>query len=403
MRYFEKITPLMLLSLLYLNCDEKIIIEDKDIEISTNENWELVWSDDFDQNNIDDQKWTKLRWRPGWVNNEDQAYTNRDTNIFTRDGKLVIRALIEPGYVDTDYTGSEYNADFTSGRLNTSGKHSWVYGKFEIRAKLPNGKGSWPAIWMLGDNISTDGWPHCGEIDIMEHVGYEEGNIHGSIHTTDYNHMNGTQKSGNIEISTVADSFHLYSLEWDSTYLRFSVDNQPYFFIYNDSNGDQDKWPFNLNHYLILNLAIGGDWGGVQGINQNAFPMEMEVDYVRVYKKTDVGRSLTVKFQVDMRNQIVSGTGVWLSGGNLSNGSPGGIQMYPISESTIWERTLILPKNSDFSYKFRNGLFPDSWSGGWEIINGECGFGEFSNRNISTSSQDTVLSIVCFGECDLCE
>ena len=393
----------MVLPLMYLSCDEKIIIEDKDIEILTNENWELVWSDDFDQDNIDDQKWTKLRWRPGWVNNEDQAYTNRDTNIFTRDGKLVIRALIEPGYVDTDYTGSEYNADFTSGRLNTSGKHSWVYGKFDIRAKLPNGKGSWPAIWMLGDNISTDGWPHCGEIDIMEHVGYEEGNIHGSIHTTDYNHMNGTQKSGNIEISTVADSFHLYSLEWDSTYLRFSVDNQPYFFIYNDSNGDQDKWPFNLNHYLILNLAIGGDWGGVQGINQNAFPMEMEVDYVRVYKKTDVGRSITVKFQVDMKNQIVSGTGVWLSGGNLSNGSPGGLQMYPTPESTIWERTLILPKNSDFSYKFRNGLFPDSWSGGWEIINGECGFGEFSNRNISTSSQDTVLSIVCFGECDLCE
>ena len=393
----------MVLPLLYLHCDEKIIIEDKDVEISTNENWELVWSDDFDQENIDDQKWTKLRWRPGWVNNEDQAYTNRDTNIFTRDGKLVIRALIEPGYVDNDYTGSEYNADFTSGRLNTAGKHSWVYGKFDIRAKLPNGKGSWPAIWMLGDNISTDGWPHCGEIDIMEHVGYEEGNIHGSIHTTDYNHMNDTQKSGNIDISTVADSFHLYSLEWDSTYLRFSVDNQPYFFIYNDSNGDQDKWPFNLNHYLILNLAIGGDWGGVQGINQNAFPMEMEVDYVRVYKKTDVGRSINVKFQVDMKNQIVSGTGVWLSGGNLSNGSPGGLQMYPTPESTIWERTLILPKNSDFSYKFRNGLFSDSWSGGWEIINGECGFGEFSNRNISTSSQDTVLSIVCFGECDLCE
>ena len=403
MRYSKKIILLMVLQFLYLGCDEKIIAEDKNVETSINENWELVWSDEFDQDKIDNQKWTKLRWRPGWVNNEEQAYTNRDTNIFTRDGKLVIRGLIEPGYVDSDYTGSEYNADFTSGRLNTAGKHSWTYGKFDIRAKLPTGKGSWPAIWMLGDNISTDGWPHCGEIDIMEHVGFDQGNIHGSIHTTDYNHMNGTQKSGNVEISTVTDSFHLYSLEWDSSYLHFSVDNQPYFFLYNDSDGNQNKWPFNLNHYLILNLAIGGDWGGLQGINQNAFPLEMEIDYVRVYKKTESGNSISVKFQVDMKNQTVSGTGVWLSGGNLSNGSPGGLQMYLVPESTIWERTLILPKNSDFSYKFRNGLFSDSWSGGWEAISDECSSGEFSNRTLSTSSQDTVLSIVCFGECGICD
>ena len=104
-----------------------------------------------------------------------------------------------------------------------------------------------------------------------------------------------------------------------------------------------------------------------------------------------------------MKNQTVSGTGVWLSGGNLSNGSPGGLQMYSVPESTIWERRLIIPKNSDFSYKFRNGLFPDSWSGGWEAISDECSSGEFSNRTLSTSSQDTVLTIVCFGECDICD
>ena len=403
MKYFKKNLLLIVFQILYLGCDDKIVVENKNVEDLIIENWELVWSDDFDQENIDDQKWTRLRWRPGWVNNEEQAYTNRDTNIFTRDGKLVIRALIEPGYVDTDYTGSEYNADFTSGRLNTAGKYSWVYGKFDIRAKLPKGKGSWPAIWMLGDNISSEGWPHCGEIDIMEHVGFDEGNIHASIHTTDYNHMNSTQKSGQVEVSTVTDSFHVYSLEWDSTYIRYSINNNPYFFIYNDSKGSQDKWPFNLNHYLILNLAIGGDWGGAQGIDPNFFPMEMEIDYVRVFKKTEIGKSVNVKFQVDMKNEAVMGTGLWLSGGNLSPSSKGGLQMQPNTDSTIWDIVLTLPKNSNFSYKFRNGYYPDSWSGGWEIITDQCGSGQFNDRVLNIAGNDTILVPVCFGECNTCE
>ena len=248
------------------------------------EGWELVWNDEFD-GTIDDQKWNKLLWRPDWVNNESQAYTDRDTNLFIRDGKLVIRGLIEPGYSGIDYTGAAYKADFTSGRLNTAGKATWTYGRFDIRAKLPKGNGSWPAIWMLGSDISTAGWPHCGEIDIMEHVGYDEGNIHASIHTTDYNHMIGTQKTGQVMVPTATDSFHVYSLEWDSTYIRYLVDDDPYFFIDNDSDGDKKKWPFNDPHYVILNLAIGGDWGGAKGIDNSAFPMRMEVDFVRVFKK----------------------------------------------------------------------------------------------------------------------
>ena len=249
------------------------------------EGWELVWNDEFNGDAIDDQKWNKLLWRPGWVNNESQAYTDRDTNLFIRDGKLVIRGLIEPGYSGIDYTGTAYSADFTSGRLNTAGKETWTYGRFDIRAKLPKGNGSWPAIWMLGSDISTAGWPHCGEIDIMEHVGYEEGNIHASIHTTDYNHMIGTQRTGQVMVPTATDSFHVYSLEWDSTYIRYLVDDDPYFFINNDSAGDKKKWPFNNPHYVILNLAIGGNWGGEKGIDNSVFPMEMEVDFVRVFKK----------------------------------------------------------------------------------------------------------------------
>ena len=389
--------------MIYIGCEEKVRVEEALFEENINEYWNLVWVDEFNESNLDNQKWNKLRWRPGWVNNEEQAYTDRDTNIFIRDGKLVIRALIEPGYVDNDYTGSQYNADFTSGRLNTAGKNSWKYGKFEIKAKLPRGNGSWPAIWMLGENISTDGWPHCGEIDIMEHVGYDEGNIHSSIHTTDYNHMNGTQQSGSTQISTVTESFHLYSLEWDSTYLRFSIDDNPYFFIYNDSDGDVNKWPFDHKHYIILNLAVGGDWGGVQGIDQNAFPMEMEVDFVKVYKKTESGKSINVKFQVDMKNETVSGTGLWISGGNLSPSRKSGLQMFLVPGSNIWEAELLLPKNSLFSYKFRNGYFPDSWFGGWELLSDDCGYGQYNDRILNTSEQDTILVPVCFGECITCE
>jgi len=402
MKYYQ-IVFFIIINISFFNCEEKIEQNINNNEDSFINNWKLVWSDEFDQSIIDEYKWNKLRWRPGWVNNEEQAYTNRDTNIFVRDGKLVIRALIEPGYVDVDYNESEYNANFTSGRLNTSGKNSWTYGKFDINAKLPKGKGSWPAIWMLGNTISSEGWPDCGEIDIMEHVGFDEGNIHASIHTTDYNHMNGTQKSGQVEVPTVTDSFHLYSLEWDSTYIQYSIDNNPYFFIYNDSNGNQDKWPFNLDHYLILNLAIGGDWGGAQGIDPSFFPMEMEVDYVRVFKKTEIGKSVNVRFQVDMKNEVVSGTGLWLSGGNLSPSSKGGLQMDAKTDSTIWDLVLTLPKNSNFTYKFRNGYYPDSWSGGWEVLSDQCGSGQFNDRVLNIADQDTILVLVCFGECNTCE
>ena len=261
---FSLVVLLMFFSVCEKNVNPKQDLQDNDQEAGR---WDLVWNDEFNSDVIDEQKWNKLLWRPGWVNNELQAYTDRDTNLFIRDGRLVIRGLIEPGYTGTDHTGTDYNADFTSGRMNTAGLATWTYGKFDIRARLPRGRGSWPAIWMLGTNISTAGWPHCGEIDIMEHVGYDDGNIHASIHTTDYNHMIGTQRSGQVTVQTATDSFHVYSLEWGSTYIRYLVNNDPYFFIYNDSNGNENRWPFDNPHYMILNLAIGGDWGGVQGID----------------------------------------------------------------------------------------------------------------------------------------
>jgi len=370
---------------------------------TTSSNWEMLWSDEFDGDDLDLSKWSKLSWRPGWVNNELQAYTERDTNIFLENGYLVLQGLIDPGFSGTDYNGNVYNADYTSGRVNTDDKFSTIYGRFDIRAKLPKGKGSWPAIWMLGESISSIGWPDCGEIDIMEHVGYEEGMIHGSIHTEDYNHMYNTQRSGSKYIENVTDTFHVYSLEWSPYYLRYLINNEPFFFVYNDSNGDNGKWPFDDPHYIILNLAIGGDWGGVQGVSTGDFPMRMMVDYVRVFKQSNSYNNVDVTFRVNMKNENVSSTGVWLSGGNLGSGQPGGIQMTQSSDQDIWQTTLTLPPNSNYTFKYRNGYFPDSWQGGWEVLDNGCGVGDHSDRSLTISDTDSLLVPICFGGCVTCE
>ena len=395
---------LLYLLLILFSCNEEQSKYTDQGDISTlSENWELLWSDEFNDEELDLTKWNKLNWKPGWVNNELQAYTDRDTNIFLENGHLVLQGNIEPGYSGTDYVGNNYVADYTSGRVNTDDKFSTTYGRFDIKAKLPAGKGSWPAIWMLGESISSIGWPQCGEIDIMEHVGYDRGLVHGSIHTQDYNHMYGTQKSGSKYVDDVTDAFHVYSLEWSPFYLRYLIDNEPFFFVYNDSNGDFGKWPFNDPHYLILNLAIGGDWGGVQGVSASAFPMKMYIDYVRVYKKSDTYNYVEVTFKVDMSNENISGSGVWLSGGDLGSGQPGGIQMQQSENPNIWQTTLTLAPNSNYTYKFRNGHFPNSWQGGWENVEDNCGLGEHNNRLVTVNSTDTVLVAHCFGDCLECE
>ena len=381
--------------------DEKIVSEDENPTASSD--WEILWSDEFDGDELDLMKWNKLSWRPGWVNNELQAYTERDTNIFLENGYLILQGLIDPGYSGIDYTGNNYNTDYTSGRINTDNKFSTTYGKFDIRAKLPKGKGSWPAIWMLGESISSIGWPDCGEIDIMEHVGYDEGMIHGSVHTEDYNHMYNTQKSGSKYIENVTDAFHVYSLEWSPFYLRYLIDDEPFFFVYNDSNGDNGRWPFDDPHYIILNLAIGGDWGGVQGVSASDFPMRMMVDYVRVFKQSDSYYDVNITFKVDMKNENVSGSGVWLSGGNLGSGQPGGIQMDLSNDPGIWETTLTLSPNSSYTFKYRNGYFPNSWEGGWEILDDSCSVGNYNDRSILVGEIDTTLVPVCFGDCVACE
>jgi len=240
----------------------------------------LVWEDDFEYTGLPDtSKWSYDVGGHGWGNNELQYYTNeREENARVEDGKLIIEARKEA------YSGNDY----TSARLVSRNKGDWTYGRIEARAKLPKGKGTWPAIWMLPTEwIYGDGdWPDVGEIDIMEHVGWDEGVIHGTIHTHDFNHMDGTQQSGQITIPDAVDAFHVYAIEWTEDKIEWYVDDEKYFTYENNGDG-WSAWPFDHPFHLILNIAVGGDWGGSEGVADTIFPQKMEIDYVRVYKKKD--------------------------------------------------------------------------------------------------------------------
>jgi beta-glucanase (GH16 family) len=255
--------------------------------------WKLVWSDEFDKPGPPDpQKWG---YETGFVrNNEDQYYTRgRPENARVQDGMLVIEARKEefknpdydPGAAGKGKAAGRRSRDFahyTSASLTTRAKASWNCGRVEVRAKLPKGRGTWPAIWMVGTNRAA-GWPACGEIDIMEEVGYEPGIIQAHIHTQKYNHVIHTSKGASITIADASEAFHVYAVQWDKDQMDFYVDGRKYFTYRNEGSGP-DAWPFDQNQYLILNLAIGGSWGGAKGIDDSVFPQRFYIDYVRVYQ-----------------------------------------------------------------------------------------------------------------------
>lgn len=237
----------------------------------------LIWADEFDKPGLPDStKWKYEVGGNGWGNNELQYYTAKRTeNARVKNGKLIIEARKE------DYQGKSY----TSARLSTQGKQAWKYGRIEALAKLPKGVGTWPAIWMLGNNISTSNWPTCGEIDIMEHVGFDENVIHGTLHTEAYNHGKHTEKGDTLRVSNVTSGFHLYAVEWTASQIDFLVDNQKFYSVRKADLGNTEaQWPFDQSFFLILNVAVGGKWGGRQGIDERIWPQRMEVDYVRVYQ-----------------------------------------------------------------------------------------------------------------------
>ncbi len=234
----------------------------------------LVWSDEFEYKGLPDStKWAYDTGGHGWGNNELQYYTAaRTANARVENGQLIIEAHREA------WEGKEY----TSARLVTRGKAEWQYGRIEVKARIPEGLGTWPAIWLLA-NTQPFKWPDDGEIDIMEHVGFNPGYIHGSVHCKSYYHSIGTQKTDTTFVPDFANSFHVYALEWTKDSIHTEVDGKSYFSFGNEKTG-YATWPFDNKMYLLLNIAVGGNWGGAKGVDSTIWPRKMEVDYVRVYE-----------------------------------------------------------------------------------------------------------------------
>ncbi|PIB36241.1 glycoside hydrolase [Reichenbachiella sp. 5M10] len=239
----------------------------------------LVWSDEFDYTGVPDTtKWTYDLGNGcpsscGWGNNELQQYTDDPSNAYVEEGKLKI-VLRQDSVSDSL---------FTSARLLSTGNRGWRYGRFVLRAKLPSALGTWSALWMLPTEWTYGGWPHSGEIDIMENVGYDPDSIVSATHTAMYNGAQGTQKHRAIAVPDCDTTFHNYILEWDEEEYRVYVDER-LFFTYQNEGSSSAQWPYDQYFRLIMNIAYGGNWGGLMGIEPAALPVTMEVDYVRVYQ-----------------------------------------------------------------------------------------------------------------------
>lgn len=217
-------------------------------------------------------------------NREAQLYTDRTENVRIEDGCLIIEARQE--HVAVPNKPGKF-AEYTAGSVETFSKAAWTHGRVECRAKLPKGWGMWPAVWLMGTNIPEVGWPACGEIDVMENVGYEPDKVHAAIHVKgDGQDGKEVSETSTVVVDQPAKEFHLYAMEWDAKQVRVFVDDRRYF-TYDrfDAKGGEKPWPFDRPQYLKLNLAVGGTWGGRHGIDASVLPQRFVIDYVRVYEK----------------------------------------------------------------------------------------------------------------------
>ncbi|KAA5827451.1 glycoside hydrolase family 16 protein [Algibacter amylolyticus] len=230
----------------------------------------LIWEENFDGNSLNENNWNFELGNGcpnlcGWGNNEMQLYTKNNHEV--KDGLLTIKAKLK-------------DSVYTSTRITTKNKFEFKYGKIEARAKLPVGKGLWPAFWMLGSNIDKVGWPKCGEIDILEYVGKEPGMVFTSLHTQDsHGDTINTKKS---KIESIEEGFHVYAVNWTEDKIEFFIDNQLFYTFIPKSVKDDNIWPFNQRFYVIVNLAIGGNYGGPE-VDNTIFPQEFIIDYIKVY------------------------------------------------------------------------------------------------------------------------
>jgi beta-glucanase (GH16 family) len=250
--------------------------------VARSEGARLVFSDEFGAGDLDTGKWafdTAFN-KQGWFNGERQYYSaGRPENLRIENGSLVIEARREQ--LDPAKFPDWGKQEYTSARIYSKGP-GWTYGFYEIRAKLPCARGTWPAIWMLPNVMNT--WPDDGEIDIMEQVGAEPNLIYASLHTGLFNHVMKTQRSAQKSVPTSCESFHRYQLDWRPESITIGVDDEGILRVLNDQAGGKGAWPFDTPFKLILNLAMGGDWAGQKGMDDAALPQRMEIDYVRVWQ-----------------------------------------------------------------------------------------------------------------------
>ncbi len=247
----------------------------------------LIWQDEFNYVGFpNNNKWT---YEKGLVrNNENQYYTVKDpNNVFVEHGYLTIQAKQEgfwPATGALDWLFStQRKKKYSSASLTTEHLSGWQYGRVEVRAKLPQGRGVWPAIWLVGKNFREVGWPTCGEIDIMEYVGFKPKTIHSVLHSKAYNHRKNNSINGRVQLDDLATEFHLYAVERFVDHIDFWIDDKLHF-SYKKEPNNKDAWPFDQEMYLIINLAIGGSWGGQKGIDKSIFPQRFIIDYVRVFE-----------------------------------------------------------------------------------------------------------------------
>ena len=248
------------------------------VTFATAKQWVLVWSDEFDVEGYPDP--SRWRYEEGYVRNDEAQYFTRERleNARVEDGKLIIEAHRD------NWNGQE----ITSASLHTAHRGDWLYGRVEVRAKVPQGTGTWPAIWMMPTDSEYGYWPASGEIDIREYVGFMPELLHANVHTEAYNHTLGNNSGAAFTVSQPWENFVLWAIEWCPEEIVFFYEQEEVFRYINQNTGST-QWPFDKRFYLILNLAIGGSWGGTQGIDTTIFPARFEIDYVRVYQLAQPG------------------------------------------------------------------------------------------------------------------